>query len=298
MAAWRLQRDLTRLDMKNSHLQARNPPGESSRAGPGLELRWPASAIWHSDEPEIQTISIAALREALRLGYRDFIAVPSHALFVVIAYPILGLLLARMAFGYDTLHLVFPLAAGFALIGPVAALGLYELSRRREQGLNPVASDALSVLHSPAIGAITLLGLVLLLLFAAWMVTAQSIYTSHFGSAVPATIADFINQVLYTSRGRNMILVGMTTGLVFAIVVLLISAISFPMLLDRNVSAATAVRTSIRAVIENPAVMALWGIIIAFGLLLGSLPLFFGLAFVIPVLGHATWHLYRKLVAR
>jgi uncharacterized membrane protein len=106
----------------------------------------------------------------------------------------------------------------------------------------------------------------------------------------------FLNQVLTTARGTQLIIVGNVVGFVFAAFVLIISVVSFPMLVDRNVSALTAVRTSVRATLENPIPVALWGLIVAFGLLIGALPLLVGLALVLPVLGHATWHLYRKLV--
>jgi uncharacterized membrane protein len=109
--------------------------------------------------------------------------------------------------------------------------------------------------------------------------------------------AEFFNQLTTTAQGSQLIVVGNVIGFLFACFVLVISVVSFPMLVDRDVSAATAVRTSVRAAIENPIPVALWGLIVALGLLLGALPLLVGLAIVLPVLGHATWHLYRKLVA-
>jgi uncharacterized membrane protein len=114
---------------------------------------------------------------------------------------------------------------------------------------------------------------------------------------VPSSVGEFVSRVLTTPEGRELIIVGNTVGFLFALLVLVISVVSFPMLVDRNVGAATAVRTSVRAVIENPVTMAMWGLIVAVSLLIGSLPFFFGLAVVFPVLGHATWHLYRKVVS-
>jgi uncharacterized membrane protein len=269
-----------------------------SRAQPGVDLRWPASAIWRPGEPTVHTIGLADLRDALHKGIEDFKAVPSHAVFLCIIYPVIGLILFRLSFGYDVLPLVFPLIAGFSLIGPFAAVGLYELSRRREEGLDASAWHALDVLRSPSIGAIVRLGFVLMAIFFAWLGAAQLIYTQIFGGAVPASLEEFARQVLTTPAGRQLIIVGNGVGFLFALVVLVISVVSFPMLVDRNVGAATAVRTSVRAVAENPMTMAMWGLVVAGALVLGALPFFFGLAIVFPVLGHSTWHLYRKVVGR
>lgn len=277
---------------------ARDESNYKPQSGPGLADRWPSSAIWHAGEPAIRKIGPADIKEALRKGYADFSALPSHAIFLVILYPILGLILARLAFGYATMHLAFPAAAGFALIGPVAAIGLYELSRQREMGRNPTAFDALKVVDAKSFNGILILGLVLLAIFAAWIALAGALYQSVFGAAQPQTFTDFITEVLFTSRGQELIVKGLGIGFVFALVVLAISTFAFPMLLDRDVSVATAVRTSVRAMVENPGTMALWGMMVAGLLLLGSLPLFLGLAFVIPLLGHATWHLYRQVIER
>ena len=270
--------------------------GDESRARPGVDLRWPASAIWRPGEPIIHEIGLADLRDAVDKGIEDFKAVPSQAVFLCIIYPVIGLILFRLSFGYDMLQLAFPLIAGFSLVGPFAAIGLYELSRRREQGLDVSAWHALDVLRSPSIGAIARLGLVLMAIFFAWLGAAQLIYMQIFGGAVPASLQEFARQILTTPAGRQLIIVGNGVGFLFAVVVLVIGVVSFPMLVDRNVGAATAVRTSVRAVIENPMTMAVWGLFVAGALVVGSLPLFFGLAVVFPVLGHSTWHLYRKVV--
>jgi uncharacterized membrane protein len=247
--------------------------------------------------PIIRTIGLPDLHEALRLGWEDFKAVPSHAIILCVIYPVLGLVLARTVLGYSVLPLLFPLAAGFALLGPFAALGLYELSRRRELGEPATAWDALEVLRSPSFGAMLGLGTLLFALFVTWVATAQAIYVAAFGYEAAAGIPDFARRVLTTPQGWWLIVVGCGVGFVFAVVALCISVVSFPLMLDRHAGAADAMVTSLRAVARNPVPMAAWGLIVAALLVLGSLPLFLGLAVVIPLLGHATWHLYRKVIA-
>lgn len=249
-----------------------------------------------STGPVIRTIHLSDLQDALRRGWEDFQAVPSHAIVLCGIYPVLGLVLARTVLGYAVLPLLFPLAAGFALLGPFAAIGLYELSSRRERGEQAAAWDALEVLRSPSFGAMLGLGVLLLALFVTWVTSAQAIYVAAFGNEPAAEIPDFLTRVLTTPRGWWLIAVGCGVGFLFALVTLCISIVSFPMMLDRHASATDAMLTSLRVVAKNPVPIAAWGLIVAALLLLGSLPFFLGLAIVIPVLGHATWHLYRKLV--
>jgi uncharacterized membrane protein len=246
--------------------------------------------------PVIRKIGLSDLRDSLERGWEDFKAVPSHAIILCLIYPILGLVLARIVLGYSVLPLLFPLAAGFALIGPFAALGLYELSRRRERGEEASAWDALDVLHSPSFGAMLGLGTLLLALFVTWIATAQAIYVAAFGYESAAEIPDFAGRVLTTPQGWWLIIVGCGVGFLFALVALCISVVSFPLMLDRHAGAGDAMVTSLRAVAVNPIPMAAWGLIVAALLIAGSLPLFLGLAIVVPLLGHATWHLYRKVI--
>jgi uncharacterized membrane protein len=246
--------------------------------------------------PVIRSIGLSDLRDALRLGWEDFKAVPSHAVILCVIYPVLGLVLFRVVLGHSVLPLLFPLAAGFALLGPFAALGLYELSRRRERGEEASASDALGVLRAPSFGAMLGLGTMLLALFVTWVAAANAIYVAIFGHTPAASIPDFVTRVLATPEGWTLILVGCGVGFLFALVALCVSVVSFPLMLDRHATAIDAIRTSLRAVMKNPLAMAAWGLIVAVLLVIGSLPFFVGLAVVLPVLGHATWHLYRKVV--
>lgn len=245
----------------------------------------------------VRKIGFADLRDAIAKGIDDFMAMPTHVILLSVIYPIVGLLLARLSFGYDMMPILFPLAAGFALLGPFLAIGLYELSRRREEGLDTSWKHAFEVARCSSADAILALALMLVILFAAWLAVAQALYQSLFGYGTPDSIGQFLNQIFTTREGWTLILAGNAIGFLFAVVAFAISVVSFPLLLDHDVGAAVAIHTSFKAVLLNPIVMAAWALFIAAALVIGALPFFVGLAIVMPILGHASWHLYRKVVA-
>ena len=247
--------------------------------------------------PAVRKIRLGDLKDVLAKGMDDFRSYRTDVIFICIIYPIAGLVLAQLAFGYDLLPILFPLASGFALIGPIAAIGLYEMSRRREQGLEVGWSDAFGVIKAPAFGVILLLGIGLFFIFAVWLGTAYALYNWTIGPQMPTSIGTFLNEVFTTGPGWTLIVLGCGLGFLFAVAVLTISVVSFPMLLDRDVGLGGAVATSAKAVLANPVPMAAWGLIVVAGLVLGSIPALIGLVFVMPILGHATWHLYRRVVA-
>lgn len=246
--------------------------------------------------PRVRRIGAADIGDALAQGLKDFAACRTDVVFLCLIYPVAGLVISRMAFDHGMVALIFPLVAGFALIAPLFGVGLYEMSRRRDCGLETGWTDAFGVVRAPAIGAILVLGLLLLALFCLWLFAAYFLYTVTLGPDAPVSAAAFARDALTTPEGWTMIGAGMAVGFLFALVVLIISVVSFPLLLDRNVGVGTAIATSVQAVRTNPGPMAMWGLIIASALLLGAIPLLVGLAVVLPVLGHATWHLYRKVV--
>jgi uncharacterized membrane protein len=249
-----------------------------------------------SARPAIRKINISDLKEVLAKGFKDFDAKPTHIVLLFVIYPIVGIVLVNLSAGYETLPLIFPVIAGFALVGPMAAVGIYEISRRRESGLDYSIKYAFQVHRSPSIAAILMLSIVMMVIYFAWLIVALVIFNLTFGGTQPTSYLDFAREVISTPAGWTLIIVGSGVGFLFAVVVLAVSVVSFPMLLDRDVSAAVAISTSVRAVAANPVTMGVWGFIVAGALILGSIPFFFGLAVVMPVLGHATWHLYRKVV--
>ncbi|HVV95218.1 MAG TPA: DUF2189 domain-containing protein, partial [Hyphomicrobiales bacterium] len=241
----------------------------------------------------VRRIGTGDLTKALGQGFDDFAACRTDVIMLCLIYPLIGLILAAAAVGHAALPLVFPLVSGFALLGPVAAVGLYQMSRRREEGRGISWADAFGVLQSPALGAIGVLGLLLVAIFCAWIGAAYGIYAATLGPAPPASLATFAHDVVATPAGWAMIAAGIGAGFVFAAAVLAISVVSFPLLLDRDVGLASAIATSVRAVAANPGAMALWGLMVAAALVAGSIPFLLGLAVVVPAFGHATWHLYR-----
>ena len=246
--------------------------------------------------PVVRRIRFADLKDALAKGIDDFKAMPSHALFLCLIYPVVGMVLGAVTFGYGLIPLAYPLVAGFALLGPLAAIGLYDLSRRRERGLPTDIGRSFEIIHLPSFGAIVALGLLLAVIFLLWLVVAHWIYVANVDSAPITSFDEFARTILSTPEGWRVIIIGNAVGFLFALLVFTISVVSFPLLLDRDVGAVEAVLTSYRAVRANPVVMAAWALIVAGGLFIGSLPFLLGLCIVMPVLGHTTWHLYRKVV--
>ncbi len=244
----------------------------------------------------VRRIAASDLGDALAKGLQDFAACRTDAMFVCVIYPLMGLVLARLASGYELVPLLFPLASGFALVGPFAAIGLYEMSRRREQGAEISWPDAFGALRARSIGAILALGFVLTAIFLLWIIAAWQIYAFTLGPQSPDSISRFASDVLTTGAGWAMIAAGVGVGFLFACLAFALSVVSFPLMLDRDATLGAAIGTSFRAIAANPGPMALWGLVVAGGLVLGSIPVLLGLIVVLPVFGHATWHLYRRLV--
>mgnify|MGYP006273272909 CR=1 FL=1 len=245
--------------------------------------------------PVLRKISFEDVGHALRAGFEDFKARPTHVIFLMAIYPIFGIFLAFATVGQNVIPLFYPLLAGFALLGPFAALGMYEISRQRELGREITWREAFSVMRRANFGAMLGLGALLMALFIAWLALAQIIYAQTLATP-PNSFADLVTRTLYTSEGLQLLFIGNLVGLCFALLVLSISVISFPLMLDRGVGMGDAMRCSMRAMTHSPGPILAWGFVVALLLVLGSLPFLIALAIVLPILGHATWHLYRAIV--
>jgi uncharacterized membrane protein len=251
----------------------------------------------NSPAPVIRRIGTDDVWLSLRQGFADFQAYRSDVIFLTATIALLGWVSVRIAFDANLLPLLFPMASGFAIVGPLAAVGLYEMSRMREKGVDVGWKNAFAVFKAPTIAGITALGALLIAIFLAWLAVAWVIFTLTMGPELPVSTTAFLHDVFLTGAGQTMIVVGLSVGFLFALVAMTLSVVSFPMLLDRDVGLDTAIKTSYRAVVANPGPMALWGLVVAAALLAGTVVVFVGLVVAVPVLGHATWHLYRKLVA-
>jgi uncharacterized membrane protein len=242
-------------------------------------------------------IGLGDIKDSLRDGVNDFFARPTTAIFVIVIYPFIGLLLYRLTFDQAILPLLFPIVSGFALVGPLTAAALYEISRRREHDGTVVDGvTAFEALDARRLVPLLQVGVLLLVIYAVWIGTAQVIYDVTMGGYVPASLGELAERVVSTPQGWALMVAGIGTGFVFAFVVLAVGAISPPAIMDRGLGAADAVALSIRAFVTNPKPMLAWGFLVAAGLVIGTLPLFLGLLIVLPVFGHATWQLYRRLV--
>jgi uncharacterized membrane protein len=251
----------------------------------------------------IRKITLVDIAHAITEGIADFKAKPmTHLPIIALIYPFATAFAFLFVFNYDTLPLAFPIISGSLLVGPLVTIGLYEMSRRIEKGEDISGLQAFNFFKSPAIWDIVLLGVFLVALFFLWLATAMTLFAMTLGDpwqSLPtesASLGEFFRQLFMTPPGWTLIVAGNLTGLVFAVVALSVAVVSFPMLLDKEVSLATAMQTSARVVIANPLMMAIWGLVIIATMTLGAIPALVGLAIVIPVLGHASWHLYRKVV--
>lgn len=246
--------------------------------------------------PTVKQIGIEDIGIALRKGVNDFAALRTEVLFIVILYPVIGLCLAAITFHRELLPLLFPLMSGFALFGPVAAVGLYEMSRRREKGESTSYRAAFRVMESPAIGAVLTIGFGLVLMFVAWMLTAYLIFTLTLGPEPPISVTLFLRDTFTTGAGWAMLIIGCAVGFMFAAATLAMTIVSIPLLVDRHVGVRVAITTSLELTRKNPLTVTVWGVIVAATLIVAMIPLFIGLILVFPILGHATWHLYRRAV--
>lgn len=257
-----------------------------------------AAALPPSDTDDIRRIDAGDLYWALAEGWHDFTAKRGDLIVAGLLYPLICFIAIFATLNQPLLPLMFPLVAGLSIAGPAAASGFYELARRRETGIEASWWHFLDPLRGRSRAPLAVLTIILAALFIGWLGTAYAIYLETLGRTGPMRLADGFARLFSTREGWELIVFGNAAGLGFAIVTLIVSLVSFPMVVDRPVDAWTAVHTSIRAASRNPGAVLRWGIMVAALLVLGTLPFAIGLAVVLPWLGYATWHLYTRLVIR
>jgi uncharacterized membrane protein len=256
----------------------------------------PLLAAVPQTEPTVRAIGLADINEAWTQGLRDFRAAPAYGIVFGGFYAVGGIIIVVGLIALGLGHLAYPLAAAFAMIGPFAAVGLYEVSRRREAGL-PLSWDAvLGAVFRHGNGQLAWMGLVTVLFFVVWMYLVQILVALFLGTHSFATFDDFLVALTMTPRGILFLLLGNAIGALLSIVLFSLTFVSFPLLLDRDVDVVTAMITSVRAVMASPLPAIGWAIVIVLLLIVACLPFFLGLFVVLPILGHTTWHLYRKIV--
>lgn len=246
--------------------------------------------------PVIRRIHAADIADALAKGLRDFQAYPAYGLFFGAIYTIGGLLTLGAATLWNMNYLVYPLAAGFVLIGPFVAVGLYEVSRRRELGAPMSWSVVLGAVFAQSGKEISWMAFVTLFIFMVWMYQVRLLIALFFGlHGMPS--GSFPAILFTTAEGLAFLAVGHAVGAVLAVLVFSLTVVSFPLLLDKPVDFVTAMITSVKSVVMNPVAMIGWAFAVTLLIIAACLPAFLGLLVVLPVLGHTTWHLYRKLVS-
>ena len=247
-------------------------------------------------DPVVRRIAAADIAEALGQGLRDFQAVPLYGLAFGAFYAAGGIAILLCLTAFGMVYLAYPLAAGFALLGPFVAIGLYEVSRRREMGLTISIGAIWTTVRTRS--EIGWMAFVTLFVFVVWMYQVRLLIALLLGlNASFSSLHDFITVVLTTNEGLLFLAIGNAVGAALSLILFSLTVVSFPLLLDRDVDFVTAMITSVRAVVTSPMPMISWAALIVILLAVSAMPYFLGLLVTLPVLGHTTWHLYRRIIA-
>jgi uncharacterized membrane protein len=240
---------------------------------------------------EIRTMTLGDIKQALAAGVDDLKHSRTDALIIGAIFPLAGVIFAAAWVVQGILPFIFPLLAGFALLGPLSTLWFATLSRQRELGEESISG----IFSEPRLTSIQRLAGTAIMIFFTWNLTAAIIYLLTLGSSNEAADAPFYIRVFTTQAGWELIIIGCAVGAAFALITLAISVISFPVVIDRPVSAYQAVSISVQAMVRNPVFVLGWGVVVVAGLIFGAVTCLLGMVFVLPVLGHATWHVYRRM---
>jgi uncharacterized membrane protein len=245
--------------------------------------------------PIVRAATVADVVAAVEAGLRDLRAAPRFGLFFGAFYTFGGMLIVYLTGALGLTWIAMPLTAGFVLLGPFVAVGLYEVSRRREAG-EPISFAAvLGCMVGQGKRELAWMAFVSVFAFIVWMYQIRILYAFFFGFAVlPAS--DVFRTLLTTSHGLAFLGIGTLWGAVLSVVIFTLTVVSFPLLLERDRDFITAMITSVKAVVASPVVMVGWGLMTGGLIVLAAMPFFLGFIVVLPVLGHATWHLYRRIV--
>lgn len=245
----------------------------------------------------INVVSFKDLVKVFKLGFSDFVSNPLYGLFFAGIYVLGGILLVSTFFLLNIQWAIYPLAIGFALIGPFIASGLYEVSRRNEKSLTISWGSVLGVIWDQKNRELGWMAFVMLFVFWVWMYQARTVFVMFFGFGGFATLQGFLETVFTTHEGLYFLAVGHLVGAVISLVMFSVTVISCPMLLDRDVDFVTAILTSIKTIVKSPLPLICWGVFVIFVVLISMTPAFLGLFITLPILGHSTWHLYRSAVS-
>jgi uncharacterized membrane protein len=245
---------------------------------------------------EIRKVGLGDLMPALKAGFEDLRELRTDQITIAVLFPLAGLAVAGVVADRALLPFLFPAASGFALIGPLATLWYAALSRGRELYGENAAAHPLHIFFGPRGRSLRILGGIAIVLFLLWNAAAAIIYDLTLGSSSARPDAFFLVRVLTTTAGWEMAVIGCGVGVIFAVIAVAIGCVSFPLALDKPVTATEAIRVSLDAMARNPFFMLCWGAVIVAGLVIGAIPGLLGLAVTLPVLGHATWHVYRRIV--
>lgn len=266
-------------------------------SGQNTEVSSPAPSALRKD-PIVRAVTVSEIVESLAEGMRDFQSAPAYGLVFGGLYAAGGLLIMLSVFALGVPYLAYPLAAGFALVGPFIGVGLYEVSRRRETGEPLSWSAVFTTIFAQGRRELGWMAFVTLFIFIVWMYQIRLLIALMLGLKSFSSLQEFLVVVTTTPEGWLFLIIGHIFGAVLSLVLFSVTVVSFPLLLDRDVDFVTAMITSVRAVVASPGPMIGWAAVVVILMIVACLPAFLGLLVVLPVLGHATWHLYRRIVAK
>lgn len=245
--------------------------------------------------PTIRKVDLDRPWGWLAAGWQDLMAAPAVGLTYGVAFAVTGWILTFGLWLLDAIYLILPLSAGFLILGPILAVGLYDVSRTRERGATPSLTSALRAFRANP-SQLAFMGVTLLLLFIAWIRLAVMIFFLFFGLEPPNPEA-FVGTVFFSPASLPFLVVGTAVGAVLSALAFALSAMSIPLLLDRpQAHVVTAIATSFKAISDNPATMAFWAVLIVLFIAAGLITFYLGLIIALPLIGHATWHAYRDVV--